>query len=132
VNLASYRTFTATVNAASPAGLARPSVPAGGGSILWDDFHRGHTGKAGGYAPWSAVKLAEASGGEKILYASQRIPRENPHFRVLTDRTNPQMRPWYATGARVISAKAPSSQRPAGGKAEGTFGPFCLPSLTRR
>jgi len=102
VNLASYRTFTATVNAASPAGLAQPSAAAGGGSILWDDFHRGHKGKTGGYGPWSAVKLAEAGSAEEIIYATQQIPQTNPHFRVLTDRTNPQMRPWYATGARVI------------------------------
>jgi hypothetical protein len=65
--------------------------------------------------------LAEAGSGEEILSASQRIPQVNPHFRILTDRTNPQMRPWYATGARIIHARAPTSQRPAEGKAQGAF-----------
>jgi predicted amidohydrolase len=106
-NLASFRTFTATVNAASPDDLARPSAPSGGGSALWEDFHRAKGGKVGGYAPHSAVRLAEAKQDETILYATQTVQKANPQFRVLTERTNPQMKPWYATGARVI-AEAPA------------------------
>jgi predicted amidohydrolase len=102
VNLASFRTFTATVNAAAPAGLVQPSGAANGGSILWEDFHRAHSGKAGGYAPHSAVRLAAAGAGEEILIATQEIPPTNPHFGLLTGKTNPQMKPWYEAGARVI------------------------------
>jgi hypothetical protein len=111
-NLASFRTFTVTVNAASPASLAHPSAPSGGGSAIWEDFHRAHTGKAGGYAPHSAVRLAEANQDETVLYATQTVQKTNPQFRILTQKTNPQMIPWYATGARVIDAETPSARRP--------------------
>jgi len=38
VQLASFRTFSAMVNAAHPRSIARPSAPANGGSCLWEDF----------------------------------------------------------------------------------------------
>ncbi len=78
VNLASFRTFTATVNAASPAGLAQPSAPASGGSAIWDDYHRGQNRQFGGYGPYSAVRVAEAKEAETILYATQTVPQTNP------------------------------------------------------
>jgi predicted amidohydrolase len=106
VNLASFRTFTATVNAASPDNLPMPSSPASGGSAIWEDYHRAAGGKAGGYAPHSAVRLAEAKQEETILFAAQRIPKVNPQFRILTEKTNPQMTPWYAAGARAIYTSA--------------------------
>jgi len=101
-NLASFKTFTATVNAASPASVPQPSAPADGGSIIWQDFHRAATGSIGGYAPHSAVRLAEAREGETILYATQIIPPINPHFRQLTEMHNPQMKAWYIAGAQAI------------------------------
>jgi predicted amidohydrolase len=101
VNLASFRTFTATVNAASPAGLPRPSAPASGGSVIWDDYHRGKDRRAG-YYPYCADPLARAEQAETILYATQTIGQVNPQFEILTGKTNRQMTPWYATGARVI------------------------------
>jgi len=108
VNLASFRTVTATVNAASPVGLSHPSAPAGGGSAIWDDQHRGSSGKAGGYAPHSAVRLAVAKDGETILYATQKVPTTNPQFRILTEKTNPQMTAWYVAGAQAIHAESPT------------------------
>ena len=102
VNLASFRTFTATVNAASPRKLPNPSAEASGGSILWDDFHRAKNRKMGGYAPYSAVPVARAGQAETILYATQAIPERNSQFRVVTERTNAQMKPWYVTGAKLI------------------------------
>jgi len=104
VNLASYRTFTATVNAASPRALPHPSSDAGGGSTLWDDFHRGANRKTGGYGPYCAVPLAEAQRDETLIVASQTIPKSNPQFRTLTQKTNPQMAPWYVTGAKASFA----------------------------
>jgi hypothetical protein len=111
VNLASFRTFTATVNAASPAGLPHPSAPASGGSAIWDDYHRGANRKFGGYGPYSAVRVAEAKQEETILYATQAIPATNPQFGILTSKTNSQMTPWYATGARAIYSDLGNSNK---------------------
>ncbi|MBI3464042.1 MAG: hypothetical protein HY000_13435 [Planctomycetes bacterium] len=106
-NLASFRTFTATVNAASPAGLSTPSAPAAGGSVIWEDLHRHNKrkGKGIGYWPYSAERLAEAHDGPTILYATETVLQTNPHFQILTDKTNSQMTPWYAKGAEVIYGK---------------------------
>jgi hypothetical protein len=70
--------------------------------ILWDDFHRAKNRKMGGFAPYSAVPLARAGQAETILYATQAIPERNSKFRVVTERTNAQMNPWYVTGAKLI------------------------------
>jgi predicted amidohydrolase len=102
-NLASFRTFTATVNAASPAGLSAPSAPAAGGSVIWDDLHRHNKRKRPvGYWPYSAERRAEAEHSPTILYATETVMKTNPQFQILTDKTNPQMTPWYAKGAEVI------------------------------
>lgn len=109
-NLASFRTVTATVNAASPAGLSFPSAPAAGGSVIWEDLNRNKKKRMdGGYWPYSAERLAEAQERETILYATQAVQKTNPQFQILTDKTNPQMTPWYAKGAEVISATAPGA-----------------------
>ena len=106
VNLANFRTFTATVNAASPETLAHPSVPAQGGSILWEDYRREPhaTARRIGHGPWSAYRLAEAAEGEALFCATQVTLPVNPHFGHLTDTRNPQMRPWYALGAQLMYA----------------------------
>src|SRR5262249_15006018 len=101
-NLASFRTFTATLNAASPAGLPHPSQPASGGSAIWQDYFRASSGKAGAYAPHSAVRLAEANAEPIILYAAQKTQKTNQQFERLTGKTDPTMQPWYANGADVI------------------------------
>jgi predicted amidohydrolase len=106
-NLASFRTFTATVNAASPASLPRPSAPASGGSAIWDDYHRGQNRQAGGYAPYSAVRLTEAGDVPTMLYATQKVQKTNPQFGILTEKTNRPMTPWYIAGAAAIYADAP-------------------------
>ena len=95
-NLASFRTLTVTVNAAAPAG---------GGSAIWEDYHRASSGAAGGWAPHSAVRLAEAKNGEQLLCITQVVPRENPHYARVTGRMNPQMKAWYAIGAEAIYTK---------------------------
>jgi predicted amidohydrolase len=105
VNLASFNTFTATVNAASPAGLPFPSGPAAGGSALWEDFRRTKAGPEGGYFPHCAVRLAAAQRDETIVYATRKVKAANPQFTRMTGKTNPQMAPWYAKGADVIYSK---------------------------
>jgi predicted amidohydrolase len=107
-NLASFRTFTATVNAADCSHLANPSEPASGGSALWDDFHRGSRRATGGYGPYSAVRMAEASSGQQMLYASQTVQKSNPQFGIITGKTNPQMKPWFEAGACVLGARQAS------------------------
>jgi RNA polymerase sigma factor (sigma-70 family) len=114
-NLASFRTVTATVNAASCQELEHPSAPAVGGSAIWEDLHRGRRREEGGFAPHSAVRLAEAEQAETILYASQAVLATNPQFRILTDKTNPQMTPWYTLGARAIDAELPAPGDTEGG-----------------
>ena len=106
VNLANFRTFTATVNAASPEELRNPSAPAQGGSILWEDYRREPhaTARRIGHGPWSAYRLAEAAEGEELLCATQVTLPVNPHFAHMTDTRNPQMRPWYALGAQLMYA----------------------------
>jgi hypothetical protein len=72
-------------------------------------YHRASSGKAGGYAPHSAVRLAEAGKFEQMLIATQTVPKQNPQFRILTEKTNSQMTAWYATGAEVIHATKSTS-----------------------
>jgi predicted amidohydrolase len=100
-NLASFRTFTVTVNAASGE-VAEPSHPASGGSAIWEDFHRGAGKRAGGFAPHSAVRLAEAGEGPALLVATQSVPRQNPLYRIVAERGHGAMAAWYACGAAVI------------------------------
>jgi predicted amidohydrolase len=109
-NLASFRTFTATVNAAAPDGLAAPSASANGGSALWDDFRRGSSGKAGNHAPYSALRVAEAGAGPELLTATRTVPEVNPHLGRVTGTSNPQMRAWYLAGAAAIAADAPAGR----------------------
>src|SRR5512146_3300457 len=63
VQLASFCTFSATVNAADPQSLARPGAPANGGSALWEDFN-GHrktpTGKVEVFSQYSACRVLSA------------------------------------------------------------------------
>ncbi|MBM3333163.1 carbon-nitrogen hydrolase family protein [Candidatus Sumerlaeota bacterium] len=106
-NLASFRTFTATVNAAAPNRLARPSAPANGESAIWDDFRRFRKRTPTGYGTYCAVALARAGSGEQIIYAKQTVERSNAHFRTMTGTTNPQMTDWYEMGAHVIEAGSP-------------------------
>lgn len=114
-NLASYGTFTATVNAASPEGLPLPSASADGGSALWEDLQprvesklamkgerrEGYQSLAI-YSPWSANCIVRSGKREQLLHSTQRVNRNNQHRSV---RFNPAMAPWYALGARLFAAR---------------------------
>jgi hypothetical protein len=105
VNLASYRTFLAAANAASPQALEHASADAGGGSAIWVDYQRGQNRKVRGFGPYSAVRVAHAEpAAETILFATQTIPQSNPQFHIVAEKSNRQMLPWYATGAKIIAA----------------------------
>jgi len=105
VQLASFGTFSATVNAADPRGLTRPSNPANGGSAIWEDFN-GHrktpTGNVEVFSQYSACRVVSAGSQEKILYAKRTMPRLNPHFPRLVSRRYPHLEPWYHLGAKII------------------------------
>jgi predicted amidohydrolase len=103
---ASFRTFTAVANAASPAG---------GGSSLWEDLHsrdevrNALDGKPAPappspgaiYSAFSANCLAVAGDREALLAATRRVNRTNPSRAA---RLNRALAPWYELGARVMSA----------------------------
>lgn len=105
VQLTSFCTFSATVNAANPHGLPRPSAPADGGSCLWEDFN-GHrktpTGNVEVFSQYSACRVVSAGSEEKIIYATRAMPGQNTYFRRLVYRRYPHLEPWYYLGARII------------------------------
>jgi hypothetical protein len=114
-NAASFHTFTATVNAADPGALKLPSLPADGGSIIWDDLNgieetrsavrQGSITSLPHLAvdsPFSANAVTRAGRGEQILYATRRVNRTNPHFANRTVRYTPQLATWFTKGARIF------------------------------
>jgi len=105
VQLASFCTFSATVNAADPRDLAKPSGPANGGSAIWEDFNGHRKTPAGNvevFSQYSACRVVSAGSQEKILYAKRTMPKLNPHFPRLVSRRYPHLEPWYHLGARII------------------------------
>jgi len=105
-NLASWGTFTATVNAA---------VPGGGGSAIWEDLRRARESqlakegrrldgyeKMAIYSPFSGNCLVRAREGEEILAATERMNRKTDHRSI---SKNPHMAAWYAMGARLVAAR---------------------------
>lgn len=101
--MASFKTFTPTVNAAP-----------GGGSAIWDDLRgieeartvvRALKPTPGPPAlidsPFSANCVVEAGDGERIIYASRRVNRRNPHRGAAF---NPRLAPWFAFGAKLAGA----------------------------
>ncbi len=105
VQLASFCTFGATVNAADPQGLARPSVPANGSSAIWEDFD-GHRKRPAGnvevFSQYSASRVVSAGSREQIFYAKRAMPKLNPYFPRLIARRYPHLEPWYHLGARIV------------------------------
>jgi predicted amidohydrolase len=105
VQLASFCTFSVTVNAADPRDITKPSGPANGGSAIWEDFN-GHrktpTGNVEVFSQYSACRVASASSQEKILYAKRTMPKLNTYFSRLVARRYPHLEPWYHLGAKII------------------------------
>jgi predicted amidohydrolase len=105
VQLASFGTFSATVNAADPWGLPEPSAAANGGSAIWEDF-AGHKKQSAGdcevFSQYSASRVVSAGREEKILYARRTMPKANAHLQRLVSRRYPHMEAWYHLGARVL------------------------------
>jgi len=103
-NLASYLTFSATVNVV--------------GSTIWDDLRgldESHaevnglphpdTGAVEVYSAFSANVVLRATKGTQLIAATRSIPKLNPHHPRRTSNFNPQMEPWYPIGANMIHPK---------------------------
>jgi deaminated glutathione amidase len=101
-NLASYSTFTATVNAQ-------------GGSALWDDLRtleerraevkEGGNKDVGGvevFSPFSANLIVKAGAGPQIISATRTVNKRNPYHPRRTAAMNPEMGWWYELGASLI------------------------------
>lgn len=109
VQLASFCTFSATVNAADPHNVVRPSAPANGGSCFWEDFD-GHRKKPADnvevFSQYSACRVVSAGPGEQIIYATRTMRGQNTHFRRLVSGRCPHLEPWYHRGARIIAGES--------------------------
>ncbi|MCU0916485.1 MAG: carbon-nitrogen hydrolase family protein [Planctomycetes bacterium] len=106
VQLASFCTFSATVNATDARSLAQPSTAANGGSTIWEDFNGHRKTPAGNvevYSQYSACRVVSAGPQETILYATRTMPRQNTYFSRLVARRYPYLEPWYHLGARIVA-----------------------------
>jgi predicted amidohydrolase len=81
--MATCSLLTVTVNAAHPVSIMDPGDLAEGGSAIWQDFTNASYGMEGGYAPHSAVRIAEAGSGEEIIYAEWILPTTNKQVPML-------------------------------------------------
>jgi predicted amidohydrolase len=130
-NLASFQTFSVTVNVT--------------GSALWDDlrdreerrnalWHERFFGdnkpadvpdaphpdsvSAKVLSPFSANLIVQSTAAPDLLVATRRVGSRNPHYPDRSSRFNPQMDAWYRIGAAIIRPGATSDtgeppERPA-------------------
>ncbi|HUT91985.1 MAG TPA: carbon-nitrogen hydrolase family protein [Thermoguttaceae bacterium] len=107
-NMASFHTFTATVNVT--------------GSAIWDDLRdaeerrvevrglpRPDTGPVEVYSPFSANLVVRAGDAPQLITATRHIGPLNRYHPSRTSNFNPQMDAWYRLGAAIIG---PSPEQP--------------------
>lgn len=100
-NLASFQTFTATVNVV--------------GSAIWDDLRdaeerraevrglpRPNTGPVEVYSPFSANLVIRAGQTPQLITATRRVGPQNRYYPSRTSNFNPQMDAWYRFGAAIV------------------------------
>jgi predicted amidohydrolase len=103
-NLASFQTFSATVNVV--------------GSALWDDLRdaderraevrglpRPDTGATEVYSPFSANLITRAGTDSRLIVATRRVGSANQYHPWRTSNFNSQMDAWYRIGADLIRPK---------------------------
>jgi predicted amidohydrolase len=103
-NFASFHTFTATANVID--------------SAIWDDLSgneersavvssqtRPGGGAAEVFSPFSADLVVRAGAGPRLISATRRVRRWNPHHPGCTSRIQPQMDAWYRLGAGLIAPR---------------------------
>ena len=106
IQIAQYRTLTVTVNATYPTSLDEPSLPANGGSAIWDDLAREKTdpGNVDLFMPYHANLVVQADDAETVLYARRKVNETNPHFDVRVGRRQTDMRDWFLKGAEIVAS----------------------------
>ena len=103
VNLASYHTFTATVNMTE--------------AMIWDDLSGFEDRRAGGrgkltgravevFSPFSADLIARTTKDKAVLIATRRIAGPNEHYANVIVGKNPQMASWFRGEAWYLSETA--------------------------
>jgi hypothetical protein len=107
--LVSFGTFSAVVNAADPSGLAAPSAPAAGGSMICRQGTSGHNKPDPGgfdlYLPYHASVIRQAGCGPEALVATQRVDSLNTRYeRYNTLRKERGWYGWIDRGMRLIRA----------------------------
>ena len=103
-NMASFQTFTATVNVV--------------GSAIWDDLRdaeerraevrglpRPETGPVEVYSPFSANLVVRAGHTPQLITATRHIGPLNRYHPSRTSNFNPQMDAWYRFGAAIIGPR---------------------------
>jgi len=111
-----YAKYGVVVNAADPSGLANPSAPAGGRSMIVSR-EGGHNKPAPQgleyYLPYQTSIITSASRQETILYATRKTPGRND-MDLATSWRNRNRRAraqsgwydWITTGATLVEAEA--------------------------
>jgi hypothetical protein len=99
-NLASYLTFSATVNVSE--------------AMIWDDLSGMEERRGGGearlirgeadvFSPFSANLVARTSTNTPLIVATRIVSGPNPHFARLVASKNPKMAPWFRLGASLLT-----------------------------
>ena len=104
-NMASFQTFTATVNVV--------------GSAIWDDLRdaeerraevrdlpRPGTGSVEVYSPFSANLVVRAGQTRQLITATRHVGPQNRYHPSRTSNFNPQMDAWYRLGAAILHPQA--------------------------
>ncbi len=107
-NLASFETFSATVNVV--------------GSAIWDNLRgaeerraevrglpRPDTGPVEVYSPFSANLVVRAGAAPQLIMATRHVGVKNRHHPAYTANFNPQMEAWYRLGAAIIHPDKPNT-----------------------
>jgi predicted amidohydrolase len=122
-NMASFQTFTATVNPV--------------GSVIWDDLRdaeerraevrdlpRPDTGSVEVYSPFSANLVVRAGQTRQLITATRHVGPQNRYHPSRTSNFNPQMDTWYRLGAAILCpGPANGGRQPAGSSSSSR----CLP-----
>jgi hypothetical protein len=99
-NLASYQTFSATVNTKD--------------AMIWDDLSAMQDRHSGGpvlpvrsgvdvFSPFSADLVIRATADRPLILATRKVTGPNLHYAKILAPRNPQMAPWFRLGAALFA-----------------------------
>ncbi|MBN1673700.1 MAG: carbon-nitrogen hydrolase family protein [Kiritimatiellae bacterium] len=105
IQMVSFGTYSAVVNAADPSGLSNPSGPANGGSMICEHYAGGHhkpdPGDVELYLPYHANVILSAGSGDQLIAATRKTRSRNTYLK----RRRPAWRDWFVTGMRAIESE---------------------------